>query len=82
MYVVNVCEPVEFAEHHTASSISIPVGELWARFREIPPDKAVVVYCDSTPRGEIGARELVKLGVRSARNFAAVSRPGKGHDFK
>lgn len=63
----DVREPDEYASVHIPGSKSIPLGAIWARQPEIPRDRAVVVYCSSDLRGEIAARELVKLGYSNVR---------------
>lgn len=65
--IIDVREPDEFAALHIPNARSIPLGALWARERTIPRDRPVVVYCTSDLRGEIAARELVKLGITNVR---------------
>lgn len=65
--IVDVREPDEFAALRIPSAKSIPLGALWAREGTIPRDRPVVVYCTSDLRGEIAARELIKLGITNVR---------------
>ncbi len=65
--IIDVREPDEFAALHIANARSIPLGALWARQSAIPRDRPVVVYCTSDLRGEIAARELIKLGITNVR---------------
>jgi len=43
--VVDARPVVEYRQGHIAGAISIPVGELADRLRELPPDREVVAYC-------------------------------------
>ncbi len=65
--LIDVREPDEYAMVHISGSKSIPLGAIWSRQTEIPHDKVVVVYCSSDLRGEIAARELIKLGYTNVR---------------
>jgi rhodanese-related sulfurtransferase len=65
--IIDVREPDEFTALHIPNAKSIPLGALWAREGTIPRDQPVVVYCTSDLRGEIAARELIKLGVTNVR---------------
>ncbi len=65
--VVDVREPDEFAALHIPGARSMPLGALWTRQGTIPRDRPVVVYCTSDMRGEIAARELIKLGLTNIR---------------
>lgn len=65
--LIDVREPEEYAVLHIPSGKSIPLGAIWARQSEIPREGSVVVYCSSDLRGEIAARELIKLGYRNVK---------------
>jgi rhodanese-related sulfurtransferase len=43
--VLDVRPPQEYAAGHLPGALSIPVGELKARLRELPRDREVVAYC-------------------------------------
>jgi len=57
--VLDVRPPEEYRAGHIPGALSIPVGELKARLRELPKDREVVAYC----RGPycVMAVEAVKL---------------------
>ncbi len=65
--IIDVREPDEFTALRIPYAKSIPLGALWAREGTIPRDRPVVVYCTSDLRGEIAARELIKLGITNVR---------------
>jgi rhodanese-related sulfurtransferase len=43
--VLDVRPSEEFRAGHIPGAVSIPVGELKARFKELPKDRDVVAYC-------------------------------------
>ena len=63
--LVDVREPVEYAEEHIDGAKLIPLGELERRSAEIDRDKPLVLMCRSGKRGgEIGrasCRERVSV---------------------
>lgn len=59
--LVDVRSPGEYASGHLTGAINIPVEQLWARYREIPPGQ-VVVYCASGVRSARARRILGAFG--------------------
>lgn len=43
--VVDVRSKEEFDQGHIPGAISIPYGEIEARYRELPRDKEIITYC-------------------------------------
>lgn len=64
--VVDPRERADWEEAHIPGAVSIPLGELEARARELPKDKTVVVYgwhsaCAFGPKAALA---LARLGLR------------------
>ncbi len=61
--VVDVRNRVEFTHGHIAGAVHIPVGQLGARFGEIPRDKPILVHCQGGLRSAIATSVLLQHGV-------------------
>ncbi len=68
--LVDVREPVEYAEERVAGARLIPLGQLAARVGEIGRSEPVVVMCRSGKRGEQALAKLGELGLVGVRNLA------------
>ncbi len=60
--LLDVRSPIEFETEHIADSINLPMGELEARFEEVPRQGQLVVICRSGKRAERGAYTLLGRG--------------------
>lgn len=60
--LVDVREPEEWAAGHAPSAAHIPLGELGARYREIPQDGPVYLICRSGHRSNQAAHALCGAG--------------------
>lgn len=67
--IVDVREPAEFEAGHVPGALLIPLGELRQRWKEIPRDKPVAVYCAVGQRGYYATRILRQHGL-APRNIA------------
>lgn len=67
--LVDVREPVEFAEEHIAGSRLIPLAQLEQRTGEIDCTRPLVVMCRSGKRGQLAAEKLKAGGFRDVRNL-------------
>ncbi len=67
--IIDVREPFEFEAGHVPGAVLIPLGQLRARWREIPTDKPVVVYCGVGQRAYYATRILRHKGLHP-RNVA------------
>jgi len=67
--LIDVREPVEFAQERIAGAKLIPLGQLEARFAEVCADQPVVVMCQSGRRGGEAVKKLAMLNVSSVRNL-------------
>jgi rhodanese-related sulfurtransferase len=67
--LVDVREPVEYAEEHIGHARLIPLGELERRAGEIPAEQPVVLMCRSGKRGAQAAARLESLGFSDVRNL-------------
>lgn len=65
--VVDVRPREEYAEAHLPGAISIPLGELRKRLRELPRDRGVVAYC----RGPYCVMAIEAVEVLRSRGFEA-----------
>jgi len=62
--LLDVSTTREFAEAHIHGAVNIPLSRLAERARELPSDRAVVVYCASGYRSAIAASLLRREGLR------------------
>jgi rhodanese-related sulfurtransferase len=60
--LVDVREPDEWTAGHAPGALHIPLGDLGARYQEIPQDGAVYVICRSGARSNRAAHALVDAG--------------------
>ena len=67
--LVDVREPHEYAEGHLIGSVNIPLGDLAARFAELPEDSPVVFMCRSGGRSQRACDLAAHAGVRSVSNL-------------
>ncbi len=65
---VDVREPYEWEAGHIDGSLHIPIGQVTARWEEIPRDREVVVVCHLGQRSALVAEFLAQRGV-SAQNL-------------
>ena len=67
--LVDVREPVEYAEEHISGAKLIPLGQLERRASEIDRSQPLVVMCRSGKRGAEGLKKLEALGFTAGRNL-------------
>jgi rhodanese-related sulfurtransferase len=67
--LVDVREPVEYAEEHISGAKLIPLGQLERRASEIDRNQPLVVMCRSGKRGAEGLKKLEALGFTAGRNL-------------
>jgi rhodanese-related sulfurtransferase/predicted transcriptional regulator len=89
--VLDVRPEPEFDSGHIAGAVSVPVGELTRRLREVPTDRTVVAYCRGPycVYADDAVRILRRRGYRAARledGFPEWARAGlpvddTGHDL-
>ncbi|HXY22935.1 MAG TPA: rhodanese-like domain-containing protein [Burkholderiaceae bacterium] len=60
--IVDVRTPAEYAAGHPCPSRNIPLGELGDRFKELNPERWVIVCCASGSRSAIARRLLRRHG--------------------
>lgn len=65
--VIDVRPPEEYRAGHLPGAISIPVGELKARLKELPKDRAIVAYC----RGPYCVMAVEAVALLRAKGFTA-----------
>ncbi|HMP73046.1 MAG TPA: molybdopterin-synthase adenylyltransferase MoeB [Kiritimatiellia bacterium] len=64
LHVVDVREPYEIAIARIPGTVSIPMGEIVAREKELKPDCETVIMCRSGGRSALVINELKKSGYR------------------
>ncbi len=64
--LLDVREPDEFAAGHIPNAVSIPLSQLRTRYRELPRDRSVYVYCGVGQRAYFAARFLRHHGFQAA----------------
>ncbi len=67
--LVDVREPVEYAEEHISGAKLIPMGRIEQRLMEIDRSQPLVVMCRSGKRGAEALKKLESLGLTRARNL-------------
>ena len=60
---VDVREPYEYEAGHIDGSLHIPIGQVAARWEQIPRDREVVVVCHLGQRSALVAEFLAQRGV-------------------
>jgi rhodanese-related sulfurtransferase len=68
--LLDVREPDEYAHCKIAGSILIPLGELPARFKELPKDADIIVHCHHGGRSAQAVRFLADQGFAKVRNLS------------
>jgi rhodanese-related sulfurtransferase/TusA-related sulfurtransferase len=66
--VLDVRESAEFAFRHIPGAVSIPLGELEGRARELVGDVPVYVVCRTGSRSDLAARMLDDKGFKNVKN--------------
>lgn len=79
--LIDVREPVEYAEEHIVGAKLIPLGQLEQRSDEIDRKAPVVVMCRSGKRGAEAVKKLHALGITNVRNLEGgiLAWKGDGH---
>ena len=67
--LVDVREPDEYARGHIPGAINIPLSQMRDRYRELPTDRGVLVYCGVGQRAYFASRFLAQHGY-PARNLS------------
>ena len=67
--LLDVREPDEYAHCKISGSVLIPLGELPARFSELPKDREIVVHCHHGGRSAQAARFLAEQGFAGVKNL-------------
>jgi hydroxyacylglutathione hydrolase len=67
--VVDVREPVEYANGHVPGAVSIPQADLALRLDELSPDREVLVVCEGGTRSARAARFLQQRGFSKIKNL-------------
>ncbi|MBS4218675.1 sulfurtransferase TusA family protein [Bacillus sp. FJAT-49711] len=72
--LLDVREEAEYAFHHIAGSVSIPLGELDSRMNELNKEDEIFVICRSGNRSDLAAQKLSESGFVNIKNVV----PGMG----
>jgi rhodanese-related sulfurtransferase len=64
--LVDVREPAEFDAGHIPGARNLPLSSLRERYRELPREQPLTVYCGVGQRGYFAARFLMLNGYRAA----------------
>jgi len=67
--ILDVREPAEFAFGHIPGALSIPLGELEERIKELPQDKTIYVVCRTGTRSSLAAQKLAEKGFSNVWNI-------------
>lgn len=69
VFILDVRTQEEYNESHIMGSTLIPVEELDIRFKELPRDKKILVYCRTGKRSVTASDILVKNGFTQIYNM-------------
>lgn len=67
--LIDVREPVEYAEEHIAGSQLMPLGQLEQELSKIDRSKPLVVMCGSGKRGGEALKKLAAMEIHNAQNL-------------
>ncbi len=67
--LIDVREPIEFAESHVTGAKLIPLGQIESRSSELDQSKPLFVMCQAGKRGAAAADKLIALGFSDVRNL-------------
>ncbi len=67
--VLDVRREVEWKSGHLPGALNVPVGSLDERVKEIPPDRPVIVHCQTGARAAMAASLLRARGFTDVRYF-------------
>ena len=70
LFLLDVREPREYTLGALPAGVLIPLGELPARWKEIPADREIVCYCRSGGRSARAVQFLMQNGLTRIRNLA------------
>ncbi|MPQ42671.1 FAD-dependent oxidoreductase [Clostridium tarantellae] len=68
-FIIDIRESREFELGHLKGAINLPLSELRYRFKEIPKDKTVYLYCRSGQRSYNATRVLINKGYNNIVNI-------------
>ena len=68
IYLIDVREPDEYAQHAIAGSTLIPLGSVPTRLSEIPHDRQIIVHCKAGGRSARAAQFLLDNGYANVSN--------------
>ncbi|WP_068618569.1 sulfurtransferase TusA family protein [Paenibacillus tuaregi] len=60
--VLDVREPAEFAFSHIPGALSMPLGELKARYNELDQEHKIYVVCRTGSRSDLACQQLEEFG--------------------
>ena len=64
-FLLDVRSQGEFASAHAANAICIPITELEQRIAELPPDRQILVMCQSGQRSSMAVKKLRDQGLKN-----------------
>lgn len=67
--IVDVREPDEYERGHIPDAVNVPLSQMRDRYRELPEDRGLLVYCGVGQRAYFASRFLAQHGYR-ARNLS------------
>ncbi|RUT35861.1 hypothetical protein EJP77_02305 [Paenibacillus zeisoli] len=66
--LIDVREPAEYAFNRIKGAISIPLGELEDRIKELNPDDEIFVICRTGSRSDLACQLLTEKGFKKVKN--------------
>jgi rhodanese-related sulfurtransferase/rubrerythrin len=77
--ILDVRQPWEYEEAHLPGAKLIPLPQLHDAYKELDPEKPVIVHCAIGGRSRVAAQLLSGLGFREVYNLAGGIRAFQGH---
>lgn len=69
VFLLDVRTPEEFRQGRIPGATLIPIGEFERRFREVPANRPIIVFCAVGSRSRAVAQYLARQGVKEVYNM-------------
>ena len=69
IYLLDVRTPQEYSQARLAGSVLIPIGDMERRYKEVPINRTILVYCAVGARSKPAAGFLAKQGYKDVYNM-------------
>ena len=82
-YMLDVRNPDEWVAYHVDGATLVPLPDLEARVNEVPPDREIIVICNSGNRSQVARDILLEAGFENVTSIAGGIQGwmSAGYDF-